>query len=107
MHKTRTAVALDPHPIWVDALQLVLESIEVEVVGKTCTSFEALELIERHQPDLFLLESVLTDGMTGPELIQAARKARPSLRTIVLSASSEPHDIDGAFDAGALAYVLK
>ena len=104
----RTAVLLDPHPLWLDAVESVLESIEVTVVGRTTRPEQALEFIERHRPEMLIVETqALNGGMSGPSLIRAARQRLSTLRVIVLGVSHNQADIDAAFDAGALAYVVK
>ena len=102
-----TAVVHDPHPLWTEAVEVVLESIDVSVVGRAVEAEEALSLVEEHGPDLLISELQTSNGMTGLKLIQAARQRVASLRVIVLAASQEPSDIDAAFEAGAIAYVLK
>ncbi len=104
----RTAVLLDPHPLWLDALESILGSIDVTVVGSTTSSEQALELVEQTQPDILICETETLNGeMSGSELIQACRQRLNTLRIIVLGASREHADIDAAFDAGALAYAVK
>ena len=44
------AVVLDPHPMWHDAVEMVLARIGATVVFKTSSSREALATIERDQP---------------------------------------------------------
>jgi DNA-binding NarL/FixJ family response regulator len=100
-------VLLDPHPLWLEAVQSVLSSLDIAVAGKACTAEEALEMVEEHQPDILLVETGLSGPMSGASLVRAARQRVPSLRVIALAGSSDPADIDAAFDAGALAYVVK
>jgi DNA-binding NarL/FixJ family response regulator len=104
----RTAVLLDPHPLWLDALESILGSIEVEVVGRTTSPEDALELVEEQEPDVLICETeTLNGGMSGSDLIRACRERLSTLRVIVLGASRNHVDIDAAFDAGALAYAVK
>ena len=102
-----TAVLLDPHPLWLEAVQSVLASLDIAVAGKATTAEEALEIIERDEPDIFLVETGLTGSVSGSSVVRAARQRVSSLRVIALASSSDPADIDAAFDAGALAYVVK
>jgi DNA-binding NarL/FixJ family response regulator len=102
-----TAVLLDPHPLWLEAVQSVLSSLDIAVAGKATTAEEALEIIERDEPDIFLVETGLTGSVSGSSVVRAARQRVSSLRVIALASSSDPADIDAAFDAGALAYVVK
>ena len=46
------AVLLDPHPIWLDAVELVLNRVGVEVVAKTTSGREAIRLVGKLKPDL-------------------------------------------------------
>jgi DNA-binding NarL/FixJ family response regulator len=104
----RTAVLLDPHPLWLDALESILSSIDVAVVGRTTSADDALRLVEEHEPDILICETNTTNGgMSGGELIRECRERIDSLRVIVLGASRDPADIDAAFEAGALAYAVK
>jgi DNA-binding NarL/FixJ family response regulator len=107
-HTQRTAVLLDPHPLWLDALESILSSIHVAVVGRTTSADDALRLVEEHEPDILICETDTAHaGMSGGELIRKCRERVDSLRVIVLGASREPADIDSAFEAGALAYAVK
>jgi DNA-binding NarL/FixJ family response regulator len=111
----RTAVLLDPHPLWMDALGPVLKSLQITVVGKTFLADRALSLIEAHKPDVFLVDTAVNGlvdtavngGAGGPALVRAARALVPSLHVIALCGSAEPVDIDAAFKAGAVAYIVK
>ena len=66
MPNETTAVLLDHHPLWLDAVSSVLERIGVAVVGKATTSEEALALVDVHQPDIVITDSAVpTSGMAG------------------------------------------
>jgi DNA-binding NarL/FixJ family response regulator len=102
------AVVLDPHPIWLDAVEIVLARIGVIVVRKTSSGREALEAVKARKPNLLILElDPLPDEPDGFDVIRQARALVPSLRAIALSAHHDTSHIDGALAAGAAAYVLK
>ena len=102
------AVVLDPHPIWLDAVEMVLERIGATVVLKTSSPSEALATIERAQPRLLTLELDTPPGEPdGFDVMRRAKSLAPSLRAIVLSAHHDTAHIDGALAAGAAAYVVK
>ena len=102
------AVVLDPHPLWLDALEGVLARVGARVVAKTTSAREALTAIERHRPQLLTLELDSHPGEpTGLEVLRRAKELVPSLRAIVLSAHHDTDHIDGALAAGAAAYVVK
>ena len=67
---------------------------------------QALELFERHQPDVTLLDLRLP-GMGGLEVLAAVTGKYPKAKVIVLSTYGGDEDIFRAFQAGARAYFLK
>jgi DNA-binding NarL/FixJ family response regulator len=102
------AVVLDPHPIWLDAVEMVLGRIGARVVLKTSSADEALAQIERTKPQLLTLElDGATGGPDGFEVIRRARTLAPELRAIVLTGHHDTAHIDAALAAGAAAYVVK
>jgi DNA-binding NarL/FixJ family response regulator len=104
----RTAVLLDRQPLWLEAVERVLERIEVDVVGKTTSPKPALSLIQRHRPDVFVTGIGMDEGeMDGITCIRHARELVPALRAVVLSSHTGTEYIDKALDAGAVAYVVK
>jgi DNA-binding NarL/FixJ family response regulator len=108
MSAARTAILLDPHPLWLDAVERVLQGVGVEVRGKTTRHDRALTLVSEHNPDLFVAELVAKQGrLEAVETIRLARERAPGMRVIALSSVSEPEQIDRAFEAGVVAYVIK
>ncbi len=104
----RTAFVVDSQPLWLEALERVLVSTGVEVVGTASTLDEALLLIDEAQPHLLIGE---LSGSATPEegsgWLRAVRERHPDLKTIVVSSRQEPEDVEAAFAAGAAAYVFK
>jgi DNA-binding NarL/FixJ family response regulator len=102
------AVLLDPHPIWLDAIEILLERVGVEVVAKTTSGAEAIELVEELQPGLLTLEIDLLPGEPdGIAVLRGARMAAVNLRAIVLSRIHETRFVHAALAAGASAYLVK
>jgi DNA-binding NarL/FixJ family response regulator len=102
------AVVLDPHPIWLDAIEMVLGRIGATIVLKTSSSSEAVAAIERCEPRLLTLELDTPPGEPdGFEVMRRASTLAPSLRAIVLSRHHDPAHIDAALAAGAAAYIVK
>ncbi len=103
-----TAVLLDRHPLWHEAVEHVLQRIGVRVVGKTTSPAEALELIELEQPNVFVTGVSMPEGeIDGLQCLRRARESVPHLRAVVLSMCSEQERVDAALEAGAFAYVIK
>jgi DNA-binding NarL/FixJ family response regulator len=104
----RTAVVLDEHPLWLDAVEAVLARLNVKVDGKTTSVARTLELIDSQRPDVLLLEPTENSGDSRRlDLIRRAKELHPTLKVIVLSNAHEASAVDAAFAAGAVAYVFK
>lgn len=104
----RSAVLLDRHPLWLEAVEKVVEGLDVDVVGKTTAPTAALALIAAKRPGLFITGIDMEEGeMDGIECVRVARERVPGLQAIVLSMRATTNDIDAALEAGAFAYVIK
>ena len=99
----RTAVLLDPHPLWLDAVELVLTRNGLAVVGQATDPDRALALVEELRPSVFVADAA-GDGFA---CIRKACATVPELKAIVLSSPDDGAQIEAAFAAGAHAYVLK
>jgi DNA-binding NarL/FixJ family response regulator len=107
MKAARTAVLVDPHPLWLDAVTQVVEQVGFTVVAKARTFHEGKALVEQHVPDLLVAEIYGDEGVDGTSWLIEVGTSSPSLKTIVLSLCAEDDCIESAFRAGALAYVVK
>jgi DNA-binding NarL/FixJ family response regulator len=107
-NQTRTAVLVDEHPLWLDAVERVLASLPVDVVGKALSLAEGTQLLNDHRPDLLVLETAMRNGSkTGFEWLEETKQTFPELAPVVLSTSDDPTDIAMAVSLGASAYVVK
>ena len=104
----RTALLVDEHPLWLDAVANVLAAIDVTVVGQTTAASDALALLGEHSPGLV---TVGLDGHDGGidalTFLRRVRELRPDARVVVLSAYRDEDRIEAALAAGAVAYVVK
>lgn len=106
--ETRTAVLLDRHPLWLEAVHRVLDRLQVTTVGKTTSPTDALRLIERHEPSLFVTGISMNEGeIDGLACVRLVRQGAPQVRPIVLSMHCDTAHVNEALAAGALAYVFK
>jgi two-component system response regulator DevR len=104
----KTAVILDRHPLWVEALQQLLDRVGIEVVGKTNRAQEAIAMVRDRDPDIFVTELEFSDGETdGLTSLRLAKQAKPSLASVVISSYEDARHIDEAFAAGATVYCVK
>jgi DNA-binding NarL/FixJ family response regulator len=104
----RTAVVVDQHPLWLDTVEQVVRRAGIEVAAKLTRASEAHDRIAELRPELLVTGiRMAEDDMDGLALVRAAGELVPGIRTIVLSMYEDAYHVDGAFAAGAHAYVLK
>jgi two-component system response regulator (stage 0 sporulation protein F) len=100
----RVAVVDDNEDIRVlVSLQLSLDD-RFECAAQAANGVEALQLIERHDIDVMVLDMHMP-GVTGNEVLRAARSVNTDLRVVAFSADSQV--LRRARREGAAATVLK
>ncbi|HEU4928031.1 MAG TPA: response regulator [Vicinamibacterales bacterium] len=67
---------------------------------------QALEAVEREQPDVLILD-LMMPKMTGFDVLHRIRALADKPRVIVLSARGREQDVTRAFDLGADDYMMK
>ena len=102
-------VVVDDHALFrAGLISLLSEMPEFEVVGEAGEGRSALDLVDRIQPDVVLLD-VNMPGMGGVETVRSLRslpeKEQPRILMLTISKSEE--DLMGAIAAGADGYLLK
>lgn len=104
----RNAVFVDPHPLWLEAIDVLLGRMNIRVGGRTTSIDETLELLEREQPDVLVTEiEGFDERLDVVRYLGDARRCVPNLKIIVLSMSGDYATIDAVLAAGASAYVIK
>jgi DNA-binding NarL/FixJ family response regulator len=103
-----TVVLVDHHPLWLGAVEPVVQDLDLAVVGKATSGREGLALVEELRPDVLITGILMPEGdLDGIELVRRGNELVPSLRAIVLSLYEDTDHIDAALAAGAVAYVIK
>ena len=96
---------VEDHEDTSDLMVLLLNQLNYDVVTTTSVA-EALSLAESANFDLFVLDSLLTDG-TGTELCKRIRQRDSSTPILFYSARAYEQDKDEALLAGAQKYLVK
>jgi DNA-binding NarL/FixJ family response regulator len=79
---------------------------EITVVGEATTAAEAVQLAQRLQPDVALVDLRLPDKR-GTEVIYEILEKEPQTRILLFSAFADERELALAFAAGAIGYVCK
>lgn len=103
-----TAVLLDRHPRWRDALEQVLQRTGIRSLARETAPEAALAQLAAQEPRLLVLDIDVNGSVEdGLACLREACACVPPLNAVVFSACKEPATIDGALAAGAAASVLK
>ncbi|MFZ2307105.1 MAG: response regulator transcription factor [Rhodoferax sp.] len=97
----------DDHTLVRAGLRKLLESIpDMDVVGEAGDGLELLELTERLQPQLVLMD-IAMPRLNGLETTGRLVKAWPNIRVLILSMHQNGEYVRQALRQGAVAYLLK
>jgi two-component system, NarL family, nitrate/nitrite response regulator NarL len=99
-------VVIDDHILFRSGLRELLQQEEVEVVGEASTAEAGLEAVERHTPNVVIMDLNLP-RMSGHEAIRRIVAIAPETQVLVLTISAEEADVTDAVLAGACGYLLK
>ncbi len=107
MHKKKTVLIVDDHPLFREGLKSLLAGHSgFEVIGEAGTGNEALLKAEKLRPDLVVMDLSLPDK-SGIGVTRSMRDLLPETRIMMLSMHSKIEYITEAFQAGATGYVVK
>lgn len=98
---------VDDHAVVRQGLRTFLSLDDsLEVVGEATNGRQAVELAERLQPDVVLMD-LLMPVMGGIEATECIRSHFPTIEVLVLSCLLDDNSVVGAIRAGAIGYLLK
>lgn len=85
---------------------LLQELADVEVVAEASDGAQALQIAEREQPDVVLMD-IAMKGMNGLEAAAKLRERQPGVKIVILSMHTSEEYVLLALRAGAAAYLIK
>ena len=104
--KLRVVVIDDHAPVRRNLRELLEIRDTYEVVGEASNGAEAIDLVERVEPDLVLMD-VNMPVMNGIEATEAIKRSRPETKVLALTALGDMANISAMVKAGAGGYLLK
>jgi DNA-binding NarL/FixJ family response regulator len=106
--KQRIRILLvDDHAIVRDGIRSLLATTpDVEVVGEADNGRDAIEMAERLQPDVILMDLMMPE-IDGVEATRQIVARRPEARILVLTSFAGHDQVFSAIRAGAAGYLLK
>jgi len=102
-----TIILAEDHQIVREALRLLVETqTDFQVTAETGDGSEAANLVERHKPDVLIVDMMMP-GLSGLEVARRTKRASPATRVIVLSMHDAESYVVESLHAGVAGYVLK
>jgi two-component system nitrate/nitrite response regulator NarL len=106
MHNRIRVAVIDDHPLFREGVVHTLQSaVDMEVVGEGATAKDAVRIATNHMPDIMLLDVSMPGG--GIEAAREIQRNSAAVKTVMLTASENGHDVAAAMQIGVNGYVLK
>jgi DNA-binding NarL/FixJ family response regulator len=100
-------VIADDHPIVLEGLEALFRGEnDIKVVARSANGEEAVEAVERHRPDILLLDLNMP-RMSGMEVLRELASRGRSTRVVLIAATIEPEHVVEALRLGVRGMVLK
>ena len=105
-HPIRVLI-VDDHAVIRQALEMLLQAQpELEVVGEVENGREAVQAVERFNPDVVLMDVVMP-GLNGLEATRQIRRISSTTRVVMLSGFVDEDQLLESIRAGAAGYIIK
>lgn len=105
--KTISVIIVEDFKLTRVGLRCALNANEdINVVAESDNAIDGLKLIERHCPDVVLMDLGLA-GMNGIEATMKVREMNPNIKVIALTSHDREEEVIASLSAGAIAYCLK
>ena len=107
MAQKRRILIIDDHPLFRKGVADLIDMEPLlEMIGEAASGEYGLELLDKLNPDLILLDLNMK-GMDGIETLKKIKQRDPDARVIMLTVSDNEEDVVAALRAGADGYLLK
>jgi DNA-binding NarL/FixJ family response regulator len=102
-----TILIADDHPMFRKGLRALVASLPTaELVGEATTGEETIQLAEKLQPDVILMDLQMPGGGGLPAIRQIVQTS-PHIRILVVTMFDDDDSVFAAMRGGARGYVLK
>lgn len=106
METTKVLIA-DDHQVMRRGVRAVVELLEGwEVCGEASTGREAVEMVERLQPQIVVMDVTMPE-LNGLEATRQIKKIAPTTEVLMFTGLETEELIRQVFEAGARSYILK
>ncbi|MFN2128283.1 MAG: response regulator transcription factor, partial [Anaerolineales bacterium] len=100
--KIISVLIADDHAVVRDGIIARLDAEpKIQVIASASDGIEAIEMAEKHDPDVILLDLVMP-RMDGIQAIIEIKKANSEAKILVLTSYAESHQVYSAIKSGAM-----
>ena len=102
-----SVLVADDHSVVREGIRHLIEGeSDISLCGEAEDGHEVLEQVERHHPDIVILD-ISMPRLSGLETLERVRSKHPEVKTILLSVHADPPMIQNAVSLGVDGYLLK
>lgn len=106
--ETIRVLSVDDHDLVRRGIRSSLRPFDdLELVGEAANGQEALAMCAETNPDVVLMDMILTGEMNGVAATQTIRERFPQIQVVALSSFHDRKLIQSAMQAGAIGYLVK
>jgi DNA-binding NarL/FixJ family response regulator len=107
MEDTVRVLIAEDHPLFREGMRGRLDRVaDVAVVGEAASGDEAVELANKLEPHIILMD-IKMPGLNGIEATREIQRANPQIGILVLTMFEDDDSVFAAMRAGAKGYLLK
>lgn len=100
-------IIVDDQALMRQGLTMMLSRAQdIQVVAQGGDGLEAVELCDRHKPDVILMD-IRMPGMNGVEATKIIKEKHPDIQVLILTTFNDDSFIFGSLKNGASGYLLK
>lgn len=86
---------------------IVKSQEDMELIGSVENGKKALELVERIEPNVILLDVEMEDRYDGITFAKKVMETHPQIRIVFLTVHEDDETVFSAFESGAVDYIVK
>lgn len=102
-----TVFIVDDHFMVIEGIRSILQDEKnISWLGHAMSSASCLDFLEKHQPDIILMDISLPDG-NGVDLCKKVKQLYPEIKILGLSTYNQQSVINDMLKSGASGYLLK